>query len=202
MKTLALTSPKGGTGKSTIAINLAVLAHQKGLETLLVDLDTISATTSDWSSIRKESQPLVVSAAASDVETLCDQAKEEGFDLVILDFPPYFTDDILTAVVFADEILIPITPNFPELQSLSRYINAIEQDYYSVLLNKCSDKPVAEETITMLQEHNVPVSPISLGYFDELLGALSDGLGISEFKPDSNAAKLIEQLLDSICTLN
>ncbi|HSZ93973.1 MAG TPA: AAA family ATPase, partial [Acetobacteraceae bacterium] len=39
MKTLALLSQKGGSGKSTIAVHLAVIAQAAGLRTVLVDLD-------------------------------------------------------------------------------------------------------------------------------------------------------------------
>ena len=39
MKVLGLLSRKGGSGKTTIAVNLAVLAQAAGRRTLLIDLD-------------------------------------------------------------------------------------------------------------------------------------------------------------------
>ena len=75
MKTIAFISHKGGVGKSTLAIHLAAQAHLRGLETLLVDLDSISSTASEWTSIRQEEQPLVVTAELPDIPELYQQAK-------------------------------------------------------------------------------------------------------------------------------
>ena len=141
MKILAFISHKGGTGKSTLSIHLSVAAEQQGLETLLVDLDSISSTTSEWASVRDQEKPLTITAQLSDVQALCKQAENEGFDLLILDFPPYFSDDVLDALVEVDQALIPISPRFPELQSLSKYIDSIKQNY-SLLLNTCTGEEV------------------------------------------------------------
>ena len=45
MTTLALYSNKGGVGKTAAAVNLAYLAAQSGLTTLICDLDPQASTT-------------------------------------------------------------------------------------------------------------------------------------------------------------
>ena len=194
MKTLAFISHKGGTGKSTLSIHLSVAAEQQGLETLLVDLDSISSTVSEWASLREQEKPLVVAAQLADVEALCEQAKSEGFDLLILDFPPYFSDDILDALVVADQVLIPILPSFPELQSLSKYIDSIDHDY-SLLLNTCQD----DESISqMLVENDLPVSSVNISRQGAFAEALNDGLGVSEYEPHGKASEQIKGLFENI----
>jgi Mrp family chromosome partitioning ATPase len=64
MKTIAIISQKGGAGKTTISIHLAVAAEQKGMKTALFDLD-LQASASSWSDKRNKPSPAVVSAQAA-----------------------------------------------------------------------------------------------------------------------------------------
>ena len=123
---------------------------------------------------------------------LCEQAKGEGFDLLILDFPPYFSDDILNALTVADYALIPVPPRFPELQSLSKYIDAVECDF-SLVLNTCSDNE-AKPVNKMLKESGIPVSEARIGRQDAFSDALNYGLGVTEYELNGKAAEQIKRL--------
>ncbi len=201
MKTLALISHKGGVGKSTLAIHLSAQAKQQGLETLLVDLDSISSTASEWASNREQEQPVVVTAELSDIAELHQQATDESFDLLILDCPPYLTDEILEISAVADFTLLPVFPRFSELQSLSKYINLLNQPY-SVILNSCvADSDVEEalktsEVQTMLEEHDIPVSPVHITRLEALTDALNSGYAVCEYQAEGKAAIQIHQLLE------
>ena len=59
MKTIAVISQKGGSGKSTISVHLAVAGHLKGLRTAVVDLDP-QATARKWGDKREAPEPEVV----------------------------------------------------------------------------------------------------------------------------------------------
>ena len=64
MKTLAILSRKGGTGKTTIAVHLSVAAEQAGRTTALIDLDPQASAVS-WSDKREMDTPVVISAHSS-----------------------------------------------------------------------------------------------------------------------------------------
>ena len=75
MKTLAIVSQKGGVGKTTIAVHLAVAAAKNGYSVAIIDLDP-QATAAQWSDWRAEADPNPVvtgppaGTAENPVETL------------------------------------------------------------------------------------------------------------------------------------
>ena len=68
MKTLAIVSQKGGVGKTTIAVHIAVAAASAGYSVAIIDLDP-QATAAQWSDWRNAGKgegaaenPVVVAA--------------------------------------------------------------------------------------------------------------------------------------------
>jgi len=88
MKVIALTSDKGGMGKSTAAINLACAAMEDGIETAILDLDP-QASVGRWSRVRKKagkkSGPFAEVCVPIDVEDRLGELQDAGAQLVILD---------------------------------------------------------------------------------------------------------------------
>ncbi|HXC13926.1 MAG TPA: ParA family protein [Stellaceae bacterium] len=60
MKTVAIESQKGGTGKTTTALNLAVAAEKAGQAAVVIDLDP-QASAAGWKDTRQAETPVVVS---------------------------------------------------------------------------------------------------------------------------------------------
>ena len=59
MKTLALISQKGGSGKTTIALNLAIAAAGAGKQVVVIDLDPQRSAVR-WSRLQASDQPVIV----------------------------------------------------------------------------------------------------------------------------------------------
>jgi chromosome partitioning protein len=104
MKTIAIISQKGGAGKTTVAIHLAVAAEQNGLKTALFDLDP-QASASSWSDKRGNPSPAVVFAQAARLPSLLEQAASQSADLVIIDSAPNADSASLAAARAVDLIL-------------------------------------------------------------------------------------------------
>ena len=87
MRVIAIVAQKGGTGKTTLTVSLAVAAMQAGRSVVIVDLDP-QATTSKWSDRREAESPAVVSAQPARLSLVLQAAGKAGADLVFIDTPP------------------------------------------------------------------------------------------------------------------
>ena len=110
--TVAVIQQKGGSGKTTLAINLAAAAHLEGRRTLVVDMDR-QASAFDWSAARKHGSELEgLAVVKADRAIPLPRFKEisRGYDYVFLDGPPRLGDVTQSAAVAADVAVLPIQP--------------------------------------------------------------------------------------------
>ena len=87
MNIIAIIAQKGGTGKTTLAISLAVAAERAGRMVAIVDLDP-QASASNWGDRREADSPVVVSAQPARLGHVLGAAKKQGADLLLIDTPP------------------------------------------------------------------------------------------------------------------
>src|SRR5215469_9369632 len=81
---------KGGTGKSTVAIHLAVAASQAKRRVMLLDTDP-QATATRWTRQREAPQPTVRGAPAYEA---AKHITSNGYDLIVVDTAPRAEADI------------------------------------------------------------------------------------------------------------
>ena len=94
MNILALTSQKGGSGKTTLAGYLAVAAETAGAGPVaIIDTDPQGSLT-DWWNERHAKTPSFLSASIATLADDLERARNLGFRLVIIDTPPAITDMI------------------------------------------------------------------------------------------------------------
>src|ERR1044072_4040092 len=126
MDIVAVISQKGGAGKTTLTLSLAVQGELSGKTTAIVDLDP-QATAMTWSDRRQAhlQTPVVVSAQAARLAHVLKSAKESGAELVFIDTPPRASEVALAAVKEADLILIPCRPAVFDLDTLETTLSLI-----------------------------------------------------------------------------
>ena len=83
MKILAVSSEKGGAGKTTVSVHLAVAAQLAGLDAAIIDLDP-QASSADWCG-RRAGAPEGVAIPPSRPENLLTDLRGNEIDLVVLD---------------------------------------------------------------------------------------------------------------------
>lgn len=122
MHTLVLHTPKGGSGKSTIAREIAVAASAE-LKVAMADLDP-QGTTSGWYQRREASVPALVKVDPLRPPTALIEA---GVDLLVIDTPPgqpTFIRDLLSR---ADVVLVPVRPTPDDLLAAAAIAASLAQ---------------------------------------------------------------------------
>ena len=150
MPVVAIVNQKGGTGKTTLATNLAWVLAEKG-DVLLLDADP-QASSQNWGA-NDDPAPMTLTvkgAAAGDMLRLI-RSMASDYDWVIIDGPPGMTKTTADAVRVADVVLIPAKPSPLDVWAAADIVTA-------VLARQKAAKgvPKAAFVITMTQPRTPP----------------------------------------------
>lgn len=123
---IAVANQKGGTGKTTLAVNLAAGFHRCGA-TVLLDADP-QGSAGHWSRIggMKNDMPPIESLDGREVGAAIGRAAGSN-RYVLVDCPPHQGSDILRAVLAAvDLVLIPVQPSPPDIWASIAMAQAVQ----------------------------------------------------------------------------
>jgi cellulose biosynthesis protein BcsQ len=109
MTIIAIVSQKGGSGKTTLSVNLAAAAETAGAIALIIDTDP-QATASQWGAWRADKAPEVIDSAPPRIQAKVDAAEAQGATFIVIDTPPHADSAASRAVEAADLVLIPAAP--------------------------------------------------------------------------------------------
>jgi chromosome partitioning protein len=201
VKTLAIISRKGGAGKTTIAVHLAVAADAHGLATAVFDLDP-QASAALWSDHRGEPLPAVVPAQAPRLPSLLAQARGQDADLAILDTAPYADAIASEAADHADLILIPCRPSAFDLDAIGASVRlARAADKLAIVVINAAPVQGVEtaEAIAAIQSAGVEVCPVVLHHRKPYASRIHEGRTATEIEPKGKAAAETRALLLWVC---
>lgn len=198
MLTVAVVSQKGGTGKTTVALNLAVAASLAGRSAVVVDLDPQGSATA-WSDQRGNDVPLVVPAQASRLATVLATVREHGGELALLDTAPHSEASALAAARAADVVLIPCRPQIFDLRAMeaSADLAALAGSRAAAVLNAVQPRGGrSEDAEQAIREYGLEVSPRRIGHRVAFGDAATAGQTPAEFEPDGKAAREVAALYE------
>jgi chromosome partitioning protein len=124
MPVVAIVNQKGGTGKTTLATNLAWVLAEKG-NVLLLDADP-QASSQNWAAGDSPAlQALTVKGAAAGDLLRLVRSMASDYDWVIIDGPPGITKTTADAVRAADVVLIPAKPSPLDVWAAADIVTAV-----------------------------------------------------------------------------
>src|SRR5271166_4466188 len=136
MRTIAVASAKGGSGKSTLTSALAVRACQDTKRVAMMDLNFDQASLTQWWVMR--GQPATPFLALN-VENIprAVKALAGAYDWLFIDTPPADMDIIEQAIAVADAVVIPVKASFFDIMASQPVVEMCQERRkpFSLLLN-------------------------------------------------------------------
>ncbi|HEX2726865.1 MAG TPA: ParA family protein [Beijerinckiaceae bacterium] len=195
MRTIAFVTQKGGSGKSTLCINLSVAAQQAGRTVCILEMDR-QATVSDWAEQRDEEGPEVAQVDATQVDAVIARLKGSGYDFVFIDTPGIDSAGTLSAIRNADLCVIPCRPTPADLRAFKPTLAAIYRldKRFAFVLNQTPPRSYrvrdAADGLAVLGV----VPDVNIVLRNDHQDAIGVGKGVTELNPDGPASQEIRQL--------
>ena len=164
MKTVAILSQKGGTGKTTIALHLAVASEFAGKLCVVIDLDP-QASAAGWSDLRGHDSPTVVSALATRLPQVLETAREHSAALAIIDTAPHSESTALAAARAADMVVIPCRAAILDLKAIGTSVDLVKlaQKPAAVILNAVPPRgTLVIEARDVVAGYGIDLVPVTL----------------------------------------
>ena len=191
---------KGGSGKTTVATNLAVMCAAEGQDVLLIDADD-QETASDFTILRNETQQekpsytcIKLTGVAVRTETIRLSNK---YETIIIDTGGRDTASQRAALATANILLVPFVPRsfdvwtLEKVGSLVEEIRTINSDLKAyTFINRADPKGQDNDAAAdVLKETDaLTFININLGMRKAFGNAASSGLAVTELKPKDQKA--------------
>jgi len=192
MPVIAVVSRKGGSGKTTVAVHLAVAALGEGLATAVIDTDP-QASAASWGDWRgSDAPPEVVTCPPLRLRMTIDKLRRGGTEIVVIDTPPHGDDAAREAIRAADLVIIPTRPRSFDLQALdgvTDFVAASGKPGF-VLLNSVPARgpQVLAHAADYARALGLEVCPVHFGERGSFHHYTAAGAVAGEMDPDGKAA--------------
>src|ERR687897_1211894 len=195
MKAITFVTQKGGSGKSTLCISLAIAAQEAGHSVCILEMDR-QATISDWAEHRTRESPEVAQIEAAQLEGIIEQLRQTAYDYVLIDTPGVDSPGTLSAIRAADLCVIPCRPTPADLRAFKPTLAAVYrlEKKFAFVLNqtpprsyRVRDAADGLAVLGILPDVNIVMR-------NDHQDAIGMGQGVTEFNPKGASAKEIRSL--------
>jgi len=195
MQRIVVLNPKGGSGKTTIAINLAGYYALQGERPTLMDYDP-QASATQWVRKRQPGQPLIHLVSTSERDNRVTRAFQlripTGTGRVIVDTPAGLdAHDMPELTAQADKILVPVLPSDIDIHACSRCITSLllvakvrrSENRLAIVANRARRNTLMYGSLTrFLETLHIPMVTTLRDSQNYVRGA-DQGLSLHEMKP-------------------
>jgi chromosome partitioning protein len=201
---ITVAQQKGGSGKTTLAVNIAVALHARGYSVALVDTDP-QGSMGRWfmerMQSRGEDEAMDFSTSSAWGASYESEKLKKRFDYVIIDTPPKIDSDLRPALKVADLVLVPVATSHVDLWATEGVLDLARREKADVLVVLNRSRPntrLSAEVAEKAQELGAAVAQVQISNRVIYAETLGQGLGAMEKLRTGPAKDEIIALTDEV----
>lgn len=205
MKIIAMLNEKGGTGKSTLATNLATALHRRGLRVVLVDADP-QGTARDWRAASPEGADLPPVIAIDRYQMLASSLASVSTDVVVIDSPAK-AESMSAAIVRVSHVaLLVMQPSGADVWASAAAVKMIQarrdaggEIDAAFLINRVSSKTKLSKVITAGEwnEYGIDQLASTVGNRVAFAQAMTGGISVLDMQ-DEQAKQEVQAIITEL----
>ena len=197
-KIIAFSNQKGGSGKSTLTANMAVLWSNSGYKVAVIDADAQQSLTY-WLTERKKyygEDDIGIDSYQFDVRNLAEELKniKRKYDFILIDSPPSITFETIQIVKVANGLFVPVQPSPLDLMATLPFLQIAKQERKNpiIILNRVMPRAkLTEAMILRLRYAGAKIARSRISSKVIFAETFSVGRGVVDINITSDAAKEI-----------
>jgi chromosome partitioning protein len=197
-KVITFSNQKGGSGKSTLSANLAVLWSNSGYKVAVIDADP-QKSLSYWLSERKKyygADDIGINFYNFDIRNLAEEVKKikRKYDFIIIDSPPAITFETLQIIKASNGVFVPVQPSPLDLMATLPFLQIAREERKKplIILNRVMPRAkLTEAMILRLRYSGAKIARSRISSKVIFAESFAVGRGVIDINVTSDAAKEI-----------
>ena len=204
-KVITIAQQKGGTGKTTLAVHLALaFIKYHNLKVAVIDTDP-QGSLGKWFMIRSEMNVtnggLTFKTASLWGAQYESKILKQDHDIVIIDTPPKIESDARPAIEAADLVIIPVSPSHVDFWATEAIIEIAKKAKRKVLIqiNRANHRSkLISKTHEYIKSINVKSTDTLIGHRQIFVASMGEGKTVVEKQRKGNAVEEIKSISNQI----
>ena len=201
---IAVISGKGGTGKSTITLNLAGTLSSWKQRVLVIDADP-QGSIARWSETSKQEYPPILVEESPLIGKKIKKLTRKS-DLILFDSPPSFKKRIRYVIRSSDRLIIPVTPGLADFWSTEKLMEMYFEEKEKrpgldarLLISRIDKRTkIGREFRLFLEKLSIPIFMTEIPQRVIYNEAWHAGMTVNRLRPNSNGAKDFKKLAEEV----
>ena len=201
---ISFVNQKGGVGKTTTAINLAIGLKKKNYNLVFIDADP-QGSAIQWHAI-EGNKSFEILHHPSPIHATDIRQLSMNYDYVIIDAPPAIGDISKAILAVTDLAIIPLSPSALDVWSCWGTLKMIDEirplnsdiEVKLLINRKIPGTKIGRDSREAMKQFQMDVFNTELCQRVAFIDAMTSGVSVMQYAPHSKAAREIERICEEI----